>query len=145
MDWTTKSDVKYTTMSRFHNSTTIFSSRNKSCKLIFKNTYTHTLLFVNAPHLKPRIWQNVEKQNWHTTEYDDVPFNLTWLQKEESSSTFMAETVISDYKPSLQPWPQRQQTNLSILHSGPWWCITITSLVTKGSEVEKIWSKCQFN
>ena len=38
----------------------------------------------------------------------------------------------------------RQQTNLLAWHSGPWWCITVPSLVTKGSAVEEILSRWTF-
>ena len=48
------------------------------------------------------------------------------------------DTVIFDY---MSPWTWRQQTNLFVRHSGPWRCITIPSLVTKGSEVEEILSR----
>ena len=42
------------------------------------------------------------------------------------------------YKPSLWPWYWSQWTIFSAWHSDPWCCITIPSLVTKWSAVQKI-------
>ena len=42
------------------------------------------------------------------------------------------------YTPSLWPWHWRRWTKFSAWHSGSWCCITIPSLVTKYSAVQKI-------
>lgn len=42
------------------------------------------------------------------------------------------------YEPSQRLWPWRWQTNLSAQRSSSWWCRGVLSLVTKGSEVQKI-------
>ena len=44
----------------------------------------------------------------------------------------------------LWPWPWTQQSSVSIKHSGPWWNITIPSLVTKGSAAEAKLSRWTF-
>ena len=44
------------------------------------------------------------------------------------------------YKPSVWPWHWRQQINFSEWHSGSWCCITISSLVSKWSVLQKILS-----
>ena len=44
----------------------------------------------------------------------------------------------------MWPWTWRQQSNLLAWHSGPWWCITIPNLVTKGSAVEETLSRYTF-
>ena len=36
-----------------------------------------------------------------TPEYDDVPSNQIWLQKEQTSSKDMVEAVMCDHEPSL--------------------------------------------
>ena len=58
------------------------------------------------------------------------------------------------YEPSLWPWTWRQTMNLKTANqsffawqSGPWWRITIPSLFTEGSAVEKIpsiWTSLEF-
>ena len=65
--------------------------------------------------------------------------------KKISSSEDMKETAISDYmSPHGDPDLEDSKTNLLAWHSGPWRCITIPSLVTKGSAVEEISSRWTF-
>ena len=64
--------------------------------------------------------------------------------KKISSSADTAKTVTFDQMSPHCDWTWRQQTNLLARHSGPWWCITIPSLVTEGSADEEISSRWTF-
>ena len=64
-----------------------------------------------------------------------------WLQKDQQFSRYGRNSHIWLYESSLWPWTWRQQTNLLAWHSGPWWCITIPNLVTKGSAVKEVSSR----
>ena len=59
--------------------------------------------------------------------------------KYTSSLGEIAEIVIFWlYMPLLWPWHWRQWTNFSAWHSGSWCCMTMPSLITKWSAVQKI-------
>ena len=78
-----------------------------------------------------------------TPTYDDVPSNYIWLQKDQHSR-YGRNSHIWSNEPSMWPWTWRQQTNLLAWHSGPWLCIIIPTLVTKGSVVEEMLSRWTF-
>ena len=103
-------------------------------------------------------WGDIIQKNIH---WNSDPFLWPWLWPQQSDAIFFTrlimvchqtkfgskrisssediiETVIFwSYEPLLWPWPWKQQTNLFAWHSG-WWCITMSSLVTKCLAVLKI-------
>ena len=87
-----------------------------------------------------KVWTfTVTLTTQNASVYDDVPSNqIIWSQKDQQFSRYGRNSHIWLYDPSLWPWTWRQQTNLLVWHSGPWRCITMPSLVTKGSAVEEI-------
>ena len=66
------------------------------------------------------------------------------LQKDQQLSSCGRNICTWLYEPSLWHWTWRQQTSLLAYYSGPWWCITIPSLVIKGSVVEEILPRWTF-
>ena len=48
-----------------------------------------------------------------------------------NSADTVGTVIFSFYKPSLSPWPWKQEPNFFTWHSAPQWCTATPSLVTK--------------
>ena len=73
--------------------------------------------------------------------YYQTKFGCKWTRSLEDREAIV---IFWLYKPSLWPWYWRQLTNFSEWHSGSWCRITIPSLVSKWSAVQKISSRQTF-
>ena len=73
--------------------------------------------------------------------YYQTKFGCKWTRSLEDREAIV---IFWLYKPSLWPWYWRLLTNFSEWHSGSWCRITIPSLVSKWSAVQKISSGQSF-
>ena len=95
-------------------------------------------------HLQTRFATRLIMRDQSETRFIMRDQSETWfIMRDQSETRFIMRSIISgsSYKSSLWPWPWRQQCNFFTWHSSSWWSTTLPSLVTRGSEVQKIVSR----
>ena len=95
-------------------------------------------------NFEPLLWLWPWAQNLNAifsqdnTACDDALSNQSSAAKGSAAQMKYQKVIFWLHEPLMWPWPRRQQCNIFICHSGSWWCITVASLVTNGSVVQKI-------
>ena len=79
-----------------------------------------------------------------TTAYDAVLSNQVWLQMDQQFGRYSRNSHVFDHISPHCDLDIEDRTNFSARHSGSWCCITIPSLITNWSAVQKISSRQTF-
>ena len=97
--------------------------------------------FTNILHLRCDLDLECSNPSFHRTLWLMMLYYQTVFGCKPTSSLEDTTEIVKFwliYKPSLWPWHWRQWTHLSAWHSGSWCCMTLPSLVTECSVVQKI-------
>ena len=100
-----------------------------------------------TPHCDLDLGDRKRSFSHGTPGHDDAPpYQVPWRKVKWFRRYNIVRTNIPGwYKPSLWPWPWRQQSQIVKQHSGSWWCTSIPNLPAKGlKSIQEIWKKQLF-